>query len=218
MQDLIGLFLVYTVFIGAMVSPGPDFFIILRNALGYSARAGVFTALGIAVALSAHMAYTIAGIGLIISKSLLLFTIVKWIGAGYLFYVGVMAFRSAGVDPEKMQKKDVTAGVSAQGKSDFKAFRDGLITNLFNPKAMMFFVALFSQMVDPALPIQMLLGFAAMCMITAFLWFSLVSVVMASRPVRQRYARVSKWTDKIFGLFFMGLGIKLALSKMSASS
>lgn len=217
MQDMIGLFLVYTVFIGAMVSPGPDFFITIRNALGYSARAGVFTALGIAVALSAHMAYTVAGIGLVISQSVFLFTVIKWIGAGYLFYVGVMAFRSKGLDPEKVKAGAVTSDVSAAEKSDMKAFRDGVVTNLFNPKAMMFFIALFSQMVDPSLPRGWLIGFAAACMLTAFLWFSCVSLVMASGPVRRRYARISKWLDKVFGVFFMGVGVKLALSKMSAS-
>ncbi len=206
---LLGLTLVYIVFIGALMSPGPDLLITMRNALGYSARAGVYTAAGIAAALIIHMSYCIAGIGLLISQSILLFNLIKWIGAAYLIYIGVHALRSKGSD---LKAETLTQDLQAKTKSDWQAFVNGFVTNVLNPKATMFFLALFSQMIDPDIPLSLMISFCAVCIVTAFLWFSAVSMVMAVPPVRRAYARASKWIDRVFGGFFVALGLKLALS------
>jgi len=214
MEHLLGLALVYIVFIGALMSPGPDLLITMRNALGYSARAGIFTALGIAAGLVIHMSYCIAGIGLLISQSLFLFNLIKWVGAGYLIYIGIHAVRSKGTDPAKLKAETITKDLQNKTKSDRKAFVNGFVTNIFNPKATMFFLALFSQMLDPELPLELTISFCTLCILTAFSWFSTVSLVMAAKTVRQAYARASKWIDRIFGGFFIALGLKLALIKM----
>jgi len=213
MSDFLSLSLVYIVFIGAACSPGPDFFMVLRNSIGFSARAGVFTALGISLALSMHMAYSIAGVGFIITKSVFLFSTIKIIGALYLIYIGVSAFRSAGISLKKMNDKAKEQINTMSTKSDFHAFRDGEVTNFFNPKAAMFFIALFSQMLDQTLPLEVLTGFAAFCMGTAFIWFSFVAFIMSYAPVRKLYARSSKAINNVFGVFFVLLGLKLALTK-----
>jgi RhtB (resistance to homoserine/threonine) family protein len=204
------LFLAYLVFLGALASPGPDFLIVLRNALGYSARAGVFTAAGIAAALTVHFAYCIAGIGLLITQSVLLFNAIKWMGAAYLVYIGIDALRSKGTTVETM---GVPASSAAAIMTDMRAFKNGFITNLFNPKATMFFLALFSQMIDPAMDKGILVLFCAFCMATAFIWFSLVATIMGVPAIRQGYAKASLWLDRVFGAFFIGLGAKLAFAR-----
>src|SRR5260221_13261874 len=78
----------------AVVSPGPDFIMISRNALVYSRRSGVYAAVGLALGILVHITYSLVGIGFIISKSLILFSLLKFIGAGYLFFVGYKAIRS----------------------------------------------------------------------------------------------------------------------------
>ncbi|MCB9990938.1 MAG: LysE family transporter [Rhodospirillales bacterium] len=210
MDQILGLLLVYAVFIGALASPGPDLLITMRNALGYSARAGVFTALGIAVALIIHMSYCVAGIGLVISQSIILFNLIKWLGAAYLIYIGVHALRSKGAS---LKAEEITGDLKTKVKTDKAAFISGFITNLFNPKATMFFLALFSQMIDPALPLSITVAFCAACIVTAFTWFSAVSFVLSVPVARRGYARASKWIDRVFGAFFVALGVKLAFAK-----
>ncbi len=205
MTSLWPVVIAYAAFVMAMVSPGPDFFMILRNTLGHSLRAGIFSAAGIAIGLSVHIAYTFAGIGLLISKSIMLFNIVKWVGAAYLIYIGVSALRSKGIDVKVLAIKK-----SEAGKSDGRAFLSGFVTEVTNPKATLFFVSLFSQMVGPSTPPALQVALALACMITAFVWFALVALVMGVGPVREAYRRASKWIDRTLGGFFIALGAKLA--------
>jgi RhtB (resistance to homoserine/threonine) family protein len=209
MHGFLGWILVYTVFVGALMSPGPDFLIVLRNSLGHNARAGVFTALGIAAANIVHMGYCLAGIGLLIAHSIILFNIIKWIGAAYLAYVGWRSLRSQGMSLDNMGLPE------GPRKSDKQAFFSGLMTCLFNPKATLFFLALFTQMVDPSMPLAVRLTFCGICLVTVFCWFSLVAIVMGVPRVRTAYAKASKGIDRIFGGFFIALGAKLALARLS---
>lgn len=208
MQIILSLSLPYIVFIGALASPGPDLLIVMRNALGHHTRAGVLTAAGIALGNIIHMGYCFAGIALLISQSVALFNLIKWVGAGYLVYIGVQSLRSKGQDLTHIQGTD-TAGMTNKG-----AFKSGLICNLLNPKATMFFLAWFSQMIDPAMSLSLQLSFLAFCVITAFLWFSLIAFLMGRGGVRRAYSRASQWIDRIFGGFFIALGVKLAFVKM----
>lgn len=201
------LFVVYLAFVAAMMSPGPDFLMVLRNSLGHSMRKGVMTAGGITAGNVIHMSYCLAGIGLLISKSLLLFSLIKTIGALYLLYIGAKALRSKGMQPDALN-----ANAAPAPKTDYKAFANGFITNVFNPKCTLFFLALFTQMVSPSLPFSVQLAFCAICLLTVMIWFSLVATVMGVPKVRAAYVRASKAIDRIFGTFFIALGAKIAFS------
>src|SRR3990167_8795475 len=78
----------------AVMSPGPDFVMISRNSLVYSRKVGVYSAIGLGLGILVHVTYSLIGIGLIISKSILLFSILKFIGAAYLIYVGYKCLRA----------------------------------------------------------------------------------------------------------------------------
>lgn len=76
----------------AAISPGPDFAMVIKNSLLYSRRAGIYTALGVSVSLLIHAVYCILGLALVISRSLLAFSIIKYLGAAYLIYIGIKGF------------------------------------------------------------------------------------------------------------------------------
>ncbi|QYO62014.1 LysE family transporter [Leptolyngbya sp. 7M] len=144
-----------TVFVIAslvIMSPGPNFFITLRNSLVHSRQAGVYTALGLAIADLIHMSYCLVGIGVIISQSILAFTLLKWIGAIYLVYVGVKSLRAK---PQQASTSQPKAAMNNRS-----AFRMGLFTCLLNPKATLFYLALFTQIIQPNTPlwVQILYG------------------------------------------------------------
>lgn len=82
-------FAISLVIILAAISPGPDFAIVTKNALLYSRKAGIFTALGVSISLLIHASYCILGLAVIIAKSLLLFSLIKYLGATYLIYIGI---------------------------------------------------------------------------------------------------------------------------------
>jgi RhtB (resistance to homoserine/threonine) family protein len=205
--DLINWGLLITIFGVAVMSPGPDFVVAVRNSVLYSRKVGIFTALGFAAGVIVHVTYTLAGLAAIIAHSTVLFSILKYVGAAYLFYMGYKALRSKGfdapsVDPAEKEKYTL---------SSWKAFRGGFLTNVLNPKATLFFMAIFSQFVTPetAFPVQIL--YAATCMAMTALWFSIVAVVLTAPRIKSIFLRAARWIDRICGVLFVGLGLRLAM-------
>ena len=208
MDVLTGSLVIFSLVLVAVISPGPDLLITLRNALGAGRRSGLFTALGIALGIYIHVAYSIAGIALIISQSILLFNIVKYAGAAYLLWLGYKALKSKGwdIDAQECQTSDKTA---------FKSFTQGFVTNALNPKATLFFLALFTQVVAPETPVLVHLWYGTICAITAGLWFSLVSFCLTYQSVRRKLASVSVWIDRLTGLAFVALAARLSIAKLN---
>lgn len=199
------------VFSIAVISPGPDFVMAVRNSIVYSKRAGIFTAVGFGLGVLIHVTYTIFGISTIIAKSILVFNIIKWAGAAYLIYIGVQALRSKGMGQQVVENA-TTEKLSHASMSDIRALRSGFLTNVLNPKATLFFLAIFSQIISPATPFMWQAMYGVTCAIMVMLWFSLVSLVLNQGVIRTLFLRATKWIDRICGALLIALGLKVALT------
>jgi RhtB (resistance to homoserine/threonine) family protein len=209
MEDfLVNWMILVGVFTIALASPGPDFVIAVRNSIQYSRRTGIMTAIGFAAGVVIHVSYCLMGLATVISQSIMLFNVLKFIGAAYLFYVGFCALRSKGFSME-----DEKTAQDKKTMSDMKAIQNGFITNLFNPKATMFFLALFTQILDPHLPIWAGFLFGLTCVVMTALWFSIVATVLTTPVIRTRFMRYSQLIDRVCGVVLIGLGLRLALTK-----
>jgi threonine/homoserine/homoserine lactone efflux protein len=127
--------------LGAM-SPGPDFAVVMRRSALAGRADGMATAVGVAAGVFAWAIAAATGVAALVAMSSVAFTIIKLVGAGYLFYLGVNALRSA------WRSGDFRSGPntgSTAGPGLWGAFRDGLLCNALNPKAAIFFVALLPQ-------------------------------------------------------------------------
>ena len=200
-------FIILSATLVAMISPGPDFLITIRNALGIGRLAGVVTAIGIGLAIFIHVGYSIFGIALIISQSIILFNIIKYIGAVYLIYCGVMALKSKGweMSAEKAKNKQKTLK---------RCFIEGFMTNALNPKATLFFLALFTQVLTPETPLSWQIIFGSSIAVMVGIWFSFVSVILTQAKIRQKLSRISIWIDRVTGAMFIALGLRIASEKM----
>ena len=192
----------------ALISPGPDFLITMRNALGVSRASGIATAIGVGAAIATHVAYSVFGIALLISQSILLFSIIKYLGAAYLLYCGVMAMRSKGWEMTAEKAINKT-------KSLKKSFIEGFVTNVLNPKATLFFLALFTQVLTPETPLSWQLAYGLSLMVMVAAWFSFVAVVLTHKKIRAKLSAVSIWIDRVTGGLFILLGLKVAFSKIN---
>lgn len=203
-------FFLSTIIVLAAISPGPDLVMAIRNSVLYSRRAGIFTALGFGLGIAVHVTYCIIGIATVISQSILLFSLIKYAGAAYLLYIGVQALRSKGMSSDVNMDSTGPRSMTA-----LQALRSGFITNLLNPKATLFFLALFTQIIAPQTPVmvQIVYGLTAIGIITT--WFSIVAIAMTNPLIRQRFLGVSKWFDRVCGAALVGLGVRLALAKHS---
>lgn len=188
-----------------IITPGPDFFIVVRNSLSYNKRSGLFTTLGVAAAVWIHILYTLAGIGLILSKSIILFTIVKYLGAGYLMYLGWQCLKSKPLDSAQYVKQERTI-------SDYNSFKMGFINNALNPKATLFFLSLFTQVVSVGTPISIQLIYGATVSVSCLVWFSFVAIFLNQRKIRNTFESIQHYFEKVMGIVLITFGVKVALA------
>ncbi len=153
--------------------------VVLKNSLR-SSKLGYMTALGVGLAIFIHVAYCIAGVGLIISQSITLFSIIKTVGAFYLLYIAYQLFRAEKEIPEEIKKSSNT--------SLFIAFREGFVTNALNPKATLFFLSVFTQVisVDTSIITQSFYGIMMAAIVT--IWFMILTTIMNFSLVKKHMA------------------------------
>ncbi|MGB3308564.1 MAG: LysE family transporter [Nodosilinea sp.] len=198
---------VFAVSLVAVVTPGPDFALTLRNSLAYSRRAGIFTAIGVGAGNLVHATYSLVGIGAVISKSILLFNVLKWVGAAYLIYLGIKSLRA---------KRVAIASNSIEQQRDigrWAAFRIGFLGNLLNPKATLFFLALFTQIIQPATPMVAQAVYGATVAAVALVWFAVVAVVISQQTFKRRVLATAHWLERLTGAALIALGLRLAFAE-----
>lgn len=193
----------------AVASPGPDFAIVVRESVAHGRRAGTWTALGVGTGIFVHVAYSLLGIGLIVSQSIMLFNALKWAAAAYLLYIGIKALRAKPADPVAAE-----AAFMAGERSPRGAFVTGFVTNGLNPKATLFFLSLFTVVINPHTPLLVQAGYGAYLACATAAWFSLVALLFSQRRVRAGFARMGHWFDRLMGAVLVGLGVKLAFSEL----
>jgi len=190
----------------AVMSPGPDFILITRNSLIYSRKTGIYSALGLGLGILLHVTYSLIGIGLIISKSILLFSIIKFLGAGYLFYIGYKSLTS------KSSNHLTNPDTKQEDISRIAAIRMGFLTNATNPKVTLFFLSLFTLVINPDTPMFIKVLMGAEMSIATFAWFAFLATIFTHRLIKRRVSGIQHYAEKFMGAILIALGIKLALS------
>jgi len=187
----------------AVVAPGPDFAVTVRQSVCFGYRAGIGTAIGIGAGISVHVIYTLLGVGALMQATPWLLLIAETIGASYLLYLGCIFIWRA--SQQKIVLLDTGIGVKSFGRS----FILGFLTNATNPKATLFFLAVFTTVVSASTPlsIQMLYG-TWMCFVNAS-WFILVSLIFSSENMRLRFLRIGHWFERLMGVLLVLFSVRL---------
>ncbi len=191
-----------------LIAPGPDLFLVIKNSLIYSYKTGLYTSLGVTSGILVHIIYSLAGIGFIIAKSIVLFSIIKFIGAGYLIYIGYKSLKSKNstlINSNHHIK-------STQDINKFKALKTGFITNATNPKVTLFFLGLFTQVINPKTPFSIQLLYGLEMLIMTLIWFSVVSFVLSHPILNKKILKTQNYAEKILGAVLIAFGIKIAIS------
>jgi RhtB (resistance to homoserine/threonine) family protein len=198
------------------LTPGPDVFYILTNGLRGGWRAGVVAALGITAGCFVHIFAAAVGVSALITASATAFTVLKWLGAAYLVWVGIQMLRS----PQPVDATDSIATtadeISASGLKSLRTiFIQGFWTNALNPKVALFFLAFLPQFITPGAQ-QPTLAFLLLGLLFNLnavpinLGYALLAAWAAQRMGAVR--RGMHWLERCAGALFVGFGIKLALS------
>jgi len=192
----------------AVASPGPDFAVVVRQSLAHGRRTAIWTSLGVGTGILLHVTYSLLGLGLLIRGSVLWFEVVKYAGAAYLAWLGVQALRT----PSHATAIAGNGAQAAEAPSSHGAFATGFLTNALNPKATLFFLALFVTVIRPSTPRLVQTGYGLWMVLATAAWFSLVSVVFTRDAVRRSFVRHGHWIDRALGVVFLGFAASLALA------
>lgn len=194
----------------AAASPGPDFALVTRQSLVYGRRAGLLASVGIALGLSIHIIYSAAGLAAVIAHSVEWMTAIKLLGGGYLLYLGVRGLRSKpAAEPSSVDTPTLSG-------SAWRQIAGGFLCNAFNPKAPIYFLALFTVVLSPDLPLATLAIYGLWIIVLQWLWFSLVATVFAHSAIRGRLLAASHWIDRVFGVAMIALGVRVLVSLRSS--
>lgn len=196
------------VLFGAML-PGPDFAIVVKNTVLHSRRSGIFTSLGIASAALIHVSYCIMGLAIVISESILLFNIIKTVGAVYLLYLGITTLLSKSSANEPSLEKGKR---TRKPLSDWVAFRQGFVCNLFNPKATVFFLALFTMVIKPDTPKSLEIFYAPEIFMIIVAWFCSLTIILSHPLILKTLQRIEQYISKVLGMLLIGFGAALAMT------
>lgn len=191
------------------MSPGLDTVLVLRNAARGGRQQGILTSLGICMGLFGHATVSALGLSVILLGSAEWFFAFKLLGAGYLVYLGVQSVRSA------MKPTGLTFSNKGQDKvySNMACFRQGLLSNVLNPKPIIFYMAFLPQFIDPNYSALYQSLFMASChFVLAMVWQSGIAIMVHTTRIWLARPKVAQALDGVTGILLLGFGVRLALS------
>lgn len=222
---LLTLAVIHTV---ALISPGPDFAIMVKIATQQPRGTAIAAAVGISMAILAHTILSLTGVSLLIKSSHTLYLLVQIVGASYLAWMGFGALR-AGL--AILAKRKVSASTNAGTKVDAlsadvegaasiagglggpmsrrQGFLTGLYTNLLNPKALVFFLTLFSALITPSVTTSTKIAAAILLLSLSLAWFGFVAVMLSKAQVQLKLQRLTPIIDAIIGVIFMSVALAI---------
>lgn len=190
----------------ALASPGPDFFFVSQTAVSRSRRQALFGVFGITLGALVWAALALLGLQIVLHQMAWLSRLIAVAGGFYLAWMGVKMLRGAWKAPAGGATQVVVAE-----RSDFAALRAGLLTNLANPKALVYFGSVFSAFVGDGVGAAARWGLWGMIIAETFLWFALVAAFFALPAMRRGYLRLTRWIDGFAGAVFVLFGLHLIL-------
>ncbi|MEZ9301234.1 LysE family translocator [Vibrio splendidus] len=200
----------------ALMSPGPDFALVVQNATRHGRQTGLYIALGLSCGILLHSLLSLTGISYLVHQQPTLFAIMQLAGGSYLLYLGFGALKATWQiiqhhddDSEVVNSKDLIL----TNKRD--AFSKGFMTNILNPKALVFFVSLMSSLV----PADMSLSGKGFALIILFglslFWFSLLAWMLSTKALQKKLHEATVYIDALCGAVFTIIGLSILWQSLS---
>ncbi|AZA11927.1 LysE family translocator [Corynebacterium gerontici] len=199
-MDLSQFATLITLYVVGMFTPGPDLFLVMRLATK-SRKHGIAAVGGIVLGLSLWVTLTVTGAAAILSAYPQLLSGIQIVGGLWLGYMGVRML----LDAKEQFQADARIDLRVAGKlgSPWKSFRQGLLTNLSNPKALLYFAAVIAPFLPPNPSVWLSIVLIFALLLTALTGFSGIALGIGSKAVRKRMVKAGPWIDAIAGGFFV---------------
>jgi threonine/homoserine/homoserine lactone efflux protein len=185
----------------------------LKYGLLHSRRAGIWSAVGVAGGNLVHVVLSLLGLAVIVSQSVLLLSTLKWVGAAYLVYLGLKSLKAGKYEADGTEQ---TGGADGSGdKGAARVLRSSFLVSTLNPKVTLFYLVLFTQVVEPGTPASVRVVYGLSAVAFSFGWYALVALLVSHGAIKDRFRAVAHWVERATGAVLIALGIKLAFSRAS---
>ena len=195
----------------ALMSPGPDFLLLVKTSLRQSAGVAMGAALGIALGNAIYIALCLMGVGALLSQSVPVMVGLKLAGGIFLMVLGWKALRAKRADYAAIAQLEAVPASATRG-AFVKALGTGLASALLNPKNLLFYLSLFTVVLTPGVGLGIQLGLGAWMTAVVLAWDAAIVVLLTKSAVRQRFARVAFVLDKVTGAVLGALGARIVQS------
>jgi threonine efflux protein len=203
------------IYIIELISPGPDFLATTRYAIARSRGDGVLVALGITSGNALWIISSMLGLGILFAHVSWLVNIVQIAGALFLVYIGIKTLLAAHhpLQESSSQQQTEAANRDTSTRVRTSSWRIGLLTNVGNPKALVFYTSIFAVLLPAHSPVWLQASTALFMLVFSLAWFSIVALLFSLGPISALYRRAKKWIDYVTGGLFVLLGVRLAFSR-----
>ena len=186
----------------AVASPGPDFILVSRQCLRYGRRIAIWTSLGIAIGILFHVALSLTGLSILLQNQPDLFWYIKLLASLYIGYLGIVSLVS------KSSNK-LVEDATVQAGNQLRSVTTGLLTNVLNPKALIFFITVFAVAInkETGIFVKSLLGIYMS--VATFIWFALVSILLTNKKAIERFKKAIPLLEKVTGFFLLLIAIQI---------
>lgn len=190
----------------ALMSPGPDFALVVQNATRHGRQTGLYIALGLSVGILLHSLFSITGVSYLVHQHPLLYSVLQLLGGSYLLYLGIGALRGVIATIKKPLSDQPSKNSNLVISNKRQAFTKGFATNILNPKALVFFVSLMSSLV----PVGMSVTGKGIALVILFglslLWFSSLAWMLSTQRLQTRLQQAGIYIDGLCGVVFTLVG------------
>jgi len=213
MDLLSGLLLITSIHVLAAASPGPDFVLVSQQTLANGRKSGFMCSIGIALGLSIHIIYSALGLAAVIANSITALWVIKILGGCYLLYLGYKGLTTKANNQTNESVKETVKQTTKH--SSAKSIGIGFLCNALNPKAPVYFVALFTLVLSPDLPLTHLVIYGLWMMIIQLAWFATVVMLLSRPSINKKFKRLGHWIDRILGGAMIIMGIKIITTRVN---
>ena len=216
MNEVTILMTLATVHFIALMSPGPDFALVVQNATRYGRQTGGYIALGLSCGILLHAILSLTGVSYVVQQHPTLFAVMQLAGGSYLLYLGVSAVKGVWQAMHHPQPATSQTRQTQLLNNKRQAFSRGFATNILNPKALIFFVSLMSSLV----PADMSLTGKGLALAILFglplFWFSLLAWALSAKRLQKKLQSMTIYIDGLCGAIFILLGSTILWQSFSS--
>ena len=190
------------------LTPGPDTAYILGRSIAQGREAGIASAFGISIGSIFHTCAAALGLSAILATSAFAFSAIKLLGGAYLVFLGIKMLLD--------RRKQLSLPANFRRRTTIAAFRQGVLTNILNPKVALFFLAFLPQFIDPAsnAKIMAFVTLGLTFVTTGTIWCLILAWFASAFSKRLRTNEtISQWLNRTAGALFVFLGIRLAMTR-----